>query len=823
MTESSLHSAERLFAQALERPADERRAWLAAQAEAGLAGSVEALQLLDDEARAGELFENLVADELRSWAAGENEQGRLLGPYRLLREIGRGGMSVVYLAERDDDANRQRVAVKLIRRGMDTAEIRARFRHERRILANLNHPNIAKVLDGGASPEGLPYIVMEYIEGRPVDRYCDEEGLSLGERARLFVTICEAVDYAHRQLVIHRDLKPGNVLVDGDGAPKLLDFGIAKLLDPAFDDPDAPVTGQGLRPMTPAYASPEQAFGRPLTTAADVYSLGALLYRLLTGRRPSTGREGAPQAWLGPNRLGEPAKPSKAVLASPASDPPPSDGLSSEQRARRLRGDLDSIALKAMRREPEQRYHSAVDLAADLGRWLAKRPVAARRGAAMYRAGKFIERRWLAVVAASATILAIAAALVVMYQQTRRAERTLELLFSVFEKVDPMVREGETITSKELLDHGFQKVSELADQPDVAARFLNELGIRYEKLGLYADAERAYRKSLATLIDSGSDQAEIADAHNRLGRTLAEQGAYGDAEQAFQAALDINTRVFGPVHERVAANLNNLALAYHDQGRLVEAEAAYRRTLALDQRLNGDDHALTVITKNNLTLLLYDEGKYDEAESLARDALAWQRGQTEPFTISQAVSLRQMGMILQAKGHYDEAEALFQEALAIHLRMSGPDHPLTARQQSSLAAVWRDQGHFEEAAALFRDALAAQRRFLGKGHIEVALTMQERGWLLLDQGRPAEAEAVLEASLWLLDDALPSGSALKGPALLGLGVSLARQRACRCAQEFLARGLALTPNAHPRAPAARQARMLCGPEKKDAERPANAP
>jgi len=828
MSDSHRELVERLFAEALEQPDGTRRAWLEAQRAAVDPTALnEAQALLEADRHTGDLFENLVARELQDWAAGGDDEGRRLGPYRLLREIGRGGMSVVYLAERDDAAYRQQVAVKLIRRGMDTAETRARFRRERQILANLNHPHIAKVLDGGESPEGLPYIVMEHIEGRPLDRYCDEKALSPSDRIGLFVKICEAVDYAHRQLVIHRDLKPDNVLIDGAGEPKLLDFGIAKLLDPAFDDPEAPATVLGQRPLTPAYASPEQTLGRAMTTASDVYSLGALLYRLLTGRRPLEITGANPQSWLELAQRAEPAKPSQAAAEAPE----PGDGLAREQRARRLRGDLDSIILKAMRKEPEQRYRSAAALAADLKRYLTDRPVSARRGATAYYAGKFLKRHWLGAASVAIAVVAIALALTTMFWQTRRAEAArqraeaaraqeekerkhaednLDLLREMFRQAKYEESKGAPITAKELLDRGMAIIAASDGRPETAANLLREVGFLYENLGFYGEAEEAYRKALQKYwrLHRG-DHPDIAALHNLIGRALARRGEYDAASRAFRESLEMYERLFGRNHTSVAGNLNNLALTFHDQGRLEAAEAAYRQALDLDIRLHGEDHEWTAVTKSNLALLLYDKGAYDDAERLIREVLAFQRAEVGPLDDALADSIRQLGLILQAEGRPEEAEDLIQEALAIQERLSGTDHPTTARLRANLAAVWRDQGRYEEAAALFESALATQTQFLGAIHVETAMTRAAEGWLWLDTGRPMAAEAAFEASLWALREALSEEVFLKGPAMLGLGAALAQQWACACATPYLERGLTLAPASHPRAETARDALAHC--------------
>lgn len=402
----------------LERAATEREAWL----EAACCGDAELYREVRSLAESYEASGDLLEEPALGNGEGpEQQEGRRVGPYRILREIGEGGMARVYLGVRADDASRRKVAIKVIKRGMDYEFILRRFRNERQILASLDHPNIARLLDGGTTGDGVPYFVMEYIDGPAIDRYCDERRLTIRERLELFRTVCAAVERAHRQGIVHRDIKPGNILVSADGTPKLLDFGIAKVMDPeGWTAADRTLTVQRL--MTPEYASPEQVRGTAVSEATDVYSLGVLLYELLTGHRPYRLRSRAPHEMAQAICEVEPEKPSTAVkrveeitrpqtgtreMVTPA-QVGEARGMAPEKLRRSLEGDLDNIVLMAMRKEPERRYRSAAELAEDLGRYLEGRPVRARRDTLVYRTEKFLQRHRKASLAAVAAVPVLA-------------------------------------------------------------------------------------------------------------------------------------------------------------------------------------------------------------------------------------------------------------------------------------------------------------------------------------------------------------------------------------------------------------------------------
>ena len=503
--------ADRIFDEALDLPPGQRAAFLdrACGGDVQLRALVERLlnaaEIEDPGFKSGGALQGAFGDTFRKELTRSDNlaAGTLVGRYRIVREIGRGGMSVVYLAERADGQFRQEVALKLLQCGLATSQIARRFDRERQILAQARHPGVARLLDGGTTPGGCPYLVMEHVDGRPIDLYCDQERLSVPDRLRLFLQVAQAVEDAHRNLVVHRDIKPSNILVTADGHAKLLDFGIAKLLDPTATSGEA-LTGSAIRLMTPAWASPEQVRGDPVTTASDVYQLGLLLYLLLTGCFPYDVGDGAPAVRMLAIAQQEPVRPSVAAVSpegcgvAPGQQPKTVEEIARVRdttpgRLRRLlAGDLDAIVLTALCKEPGRRYGSVAQLVDDLERSLAGRTIGARPDSWAYRTGKLIRRHagaFTAAVAASAVGLALGLAYTAGLMQERdRARQEAEFLRELFEG-SSQGAQGEALTPRQLLDRGVARVDlELAEDPALQADLLEDLGEMYRSLGLHAEA-----------------------------------------------------------------------------------------------------------------------------------------------------------------------------------------------------------------------------------------------------------------------------------------------------------------------------------------------
>ncbi|HEV7667527.1 MAG TPA: serine/threonine-protein kinase [Thermoanaerobaculia bacterium] len=745
---------------AIEAPPGERAAALdaACGVDSGLRARVE--ELIAADADSERVIVEAVAAGARLFASGA-ANGRRIGPYRLEREIGRGGTSTVFLARRDGTPpDGPPVALKLLDRGgPDGREVVARFEAERRALSALDHPGIARLLEVGIAEDGRPFVVLEWVDGLPIDAWCAARGLDLAARVRLFRRACAAVHAAHQRLVVHRDLKPGNVLVAAGGAPKLLDFGLAKLLGDSGGAPLDP-TATALRALTPAYASPEQVRGEPVTTATDVYSLGVLLFELATGQRPIR-TEGL-----------HPTEVERAICEQPPNF-----------TSVRLPDDLENILRMALRKEPGRRYGSVEQLAEDLGRFLAGRPVIARKDTWAYRSGKFVRRHRWSVAAAGAFLALIVAFAVSLALQSRRlarerdrAERTAGFLVDLFEISDPSESRGASITAREMLDRGAARLSsELADEPEVRASLQETIGKVYQNLGLYRGAEPLLVESLATRrrLFPG-DHPEVASSLNRLAVIHALAGDYAAAKPLFREALAMRERLFAEDDPKVIASLNNLALLLHDQGDYAAAEVLYRRGVDLDRR-NGDPDGASVL---NLALLLIDRGEHHAAEALIRPRLPANRarfGERHPQT---SLDLDLLGQALEGQGRSKEAEALFSRALAIDRALQPGDHLDLARDLYRLGALYLDRGDLRRARPLLTRAAAIRERFLPPPHPELAAAWAQQGRLALASSDFAQADERLTRALAAFRAALPARHPSLAEALVPLAELRIRQGRC---------------------------------------------
>jgi serine/threonine-protein kinase len=737
----------------LERPPADRPAFVEGEAAGDAELACEVLRLLAADGMAEGLSRDFVHASIASEARTAEGTPQRIGPYRIERELGRGGMGTVYLASRDGDYDRT-VAIKVLRRGMDTEDIVRRFTTERQILADLDHPHIARLFDGGTTPDGLPYFVMEAIEGEPIDRYCAARRLTVTERLRLFGAVCAAVSYAHQNLVVHRDLKPSNILVAADGSPKLLDFGIAKLLGPEGGPVDA--TAAGLLPLTPGYASPEQMRGEGVGTASDVYSLGVVLAELLTGRK--------------------------------AGEPPTAA----------LKGDLAAVVGKALRDEPQERYGSVEQLAEDVRRHLAALPVTARRGTFTYRAGKFVQRNRVALVvgaALSSVVLAFAGTALVQSRRAAlerdKAERSLEFLVELFEVSQPEQALGREVSAREVLDRGAERVSrELDGRPEVQATLLDTLGRVYDKLGLLERAEPLLRQALARRRETlGSRHPDVALSLAHLADHLQVRGDLGEAEALYREALDLNRAVHGPHHPEVARALNSLADVLHDAGDYAAAEPLYRRALTLRRKLFAKPHADLAASLNDLGVLYHDQGDYPRAEPLYREALALREALLGPDHPDVAVSLNNLATLLRADGRYTDAEPLLRRSVAIHRRALGDRHVKVAVSLQNLAMLLYDKGQPEDAERLMRQAMDVHLSLFGPDASDVATNSNDLALILVAQERRAEAEALFQRSIEGYRKSLPADHPYLAHPLLSLGQLLLERGALRSAEPLLAEAL----------------------------------
>ena len=795
-----------VFAEAMDMPAEEQKKFLDTECH----GDPELREVVEDLLRADASFENEVGTSAAGFAApliaagdiGSHDEtstlatGERVGAWRVIREIGRGGMGTVYLAERADGAFDQRVALKLVKRGMDTDEVLRRFRHERQILASLEHPLIARLYDGGATADGRPYLVMELVDGEPIDAYCDRNRLDIRARLAVFSRVCEAVQHAHRNLVVHRDLKPSNILVDSGGNPKLLDFGVAKLLDDAADA-DSPDTRTGTRFVTPGYAAPEQVRGEPVTTAVDVYALGVILYRLLTGHRPFSGPASDPGVERIPTRPS--ARESSLEIASARS-------VSPEKLHRTLRGELDTILLRALAHDPTRRYGSGHEFSEDISRYLRGMPVRAQPDSRWYRASKFVRRHRIGVATASLFVAALGAfAITVRIQQrntaverdkaTRerdKAQQVVTFLTGMLADADPAQSRGDTLDVFEVLGRARSRMdTALASQPEVRAEILHVMGGVYRSLGDYKNSQGLLARALATRRQVFGDvHADVAETLHELASVKTIASDYAGAESMFKETLAMRRTLFGEnhtsvgvtlhglgsnyywkgdhkaaattlsqadsVHRRagsdpllIATNLSDLGEALRAQHKFDEAEPMIRNGLALRRKYLGNDHPLTAASMSVLATLLRDKGDLAAAEPLYREALEVRRKVLGVDHPDYAKSLLGLAYHLQALKKYDDAEPVFRQALAINVARHGNEHPEVGLDMNALAKVLYQRGLISESEKLYRNALGILSRTLGPAHPRISMPQVGLGNALIAQNRTSEALPLYRQALAL--------------------------------------------------------------------------
>lgn len=719
---------------------------------------------------------------------------KTIGDYQIVRQMGEGGMGTVYLAVRADQEYKQQVAIKVIRKGMDSKEIVARFRRERQILASLDHPNIAKLMDGGSTEDGLPYFVMEFIQGTPLTDYCEQRQLTTEQRLQLFRSVCSAVQFAHQNLIVHRDLKPANILVTSDGIPKLLDFGIAKLLDPKAYSAELPATESEVRVMTPEYGSPEQVKGDPITTATDIYSLGVILYELLAGRRP--------YRFTGRNQMElyrviceqEPEKPSTAATRKQDSDvhrANVSRNTNPEKLRKELSGDLDNIILMALRKEPQNRYVSAEAFSEDVRRYLEGHPVQARKGTWSYKAGKYVKRHKMGVFAAlTAFVLLIAFAVTVSIQNIRISEQrdaarkaqkkaadVTDFLAQLFQTNDPAQSKGEQLTARQILDKGAERLrTEFKDQPEVRSELMDRVGNIYVTLGLYDQAETILKESLTVREKLfGKKNIVVAETMGDLAVALTKKGDMDAAEKLLRESLPINRQLTGEQSRDVATNLKRLANVLSDEEQLAEAEKLYREALAIKRKYYGNEDPAVAEIVNNLALILANAGQFDEAEKFFRESLATARKVYGNDNPNVAVTVNNLAGILWETGKMNEAEKLLRESLAMNRKLLGNDHPNTGRNLNNLAVILCDKGELEEAEKLAEESLAITRKALGENHPYVAAILSTLSEVSLKKGEVQHAIDLANEALAFSLDKLPADSKYRGRAKSALGAALMMQ------------------------------------------------
>jgi serine/threonine-protein kinase len=782
-------AVEAMVEAALQAPASDRTRLLDERCGGDPRLRAEVESLLASHARAGSFLDGSAMDASGPSGAA-SLSGRTIGAFRLLDRIGEGGMGVVYLAERVAGGFAQRVAVKLLDAPLREADGLRRFRAERQILASLNHPHIVALVDGAVTDEGQPYLVMEYVDGVPLTTYCAARALALEERLRLFQQVCAAVQDAHEHGVVHRDLKPGNILVTKDGLPKILDFGVAKLVDGA-GGMDATATGL-LRPLTPNYASPEQLRGLPVTTVSDIYTLGALLYELLAGIRCYDITRRSLDEILRVVLEKEPRRPSAAIA-----------GTRLPYDRRRLKGDLDTIVLKAMAKDPARRYGSARELADDIGRHLAGRPVVARELSLGYTAAKLARRHRAAVVAATFSLVTLLAALAVSLWQTQiavgernraqieaaKARQVAGFLRTLFSSAYPRNRvPGARLTAEDLVASGVARVDELAAQPDVQASMLAILGAVYTEMGLYPQALPLVERSLALREKLlGHDHIDVAESLYTLGRLKGYLGEYEAARLDTERAVKIREAAGGPDDALLAEALSDLGSIYWRLGR-PEGRQYLERAVAIEERRGGPQLSRWLTNLANFDLLADDHAR--ARKLLERAMAAGARAEGEPGYLVN-VTILNLGMLLLAEEDFPRARELLEQALEISYRLYGTEHQATVHNWGEQGRLYFEMGDRPTAREFLDRSISVGERILGPEHVGIAAPLSYTGRLLLAENRFRDASALFERVLRIRRKALGEEHASIAQSLTDTALATMRLSGAAAAESTLRQALAM--------------------------------
>ncbi|RPH70622.1 MAG: serine/threonine protein kinase [Myxococcaceae bacterium] len=783
-----------LFHAAADLPAAEQHAFLEERSEGDTALVAEVEALLVEDRTPGSFLDRSLPEVAGHLLLGSASPGRV-GTYRVLRLLGEGGMGVVYLVEREDVGGR--AALKLLRDAWVSPSRRARFLSEQRTLAQLDHPGIAQLHDAGALPDGTPWFAMEYVEGVPLTEYCRAHGCGLGERLRLFRAVCEAVQHAHRHAVIHRDLKPSNILVKADGAVKLLDFGIAKQIDPT--GPGTDPTRTGLRLMTPAYAAPEQVEGGRVGVETDVYALGVLLFELLAGRLPFDLTGLQPHEAARRVLEQEPPRPSQ-VAGRPV------------QASRAAWADLDVLALTAMQRDPARRYPSVEALIRDLDHHLAGEPLDARPDSLAYRAGKLLRRNARTVLVASAVgvaVLGVTAYSAVRLARARdavaaeaaRTQRIQQFMLQLFEGGTGEVGPSSDVKVVDLVDRGVREAQSLDAEPAVQAELLQTLGGIAQNLGRLDQAETLLSRALELRRTAfGPDHPDVARSLVASGQLVSARGRYDDAERQIREGLAMLRRHRPRNDPEVARAISALGRVLENAGRYPDAIRELEEAVRLQTGRPGLEADLSA-SLTELANCHFYTGQYPKADALNQQVLEVDRRLYGPRHPHVADDLINLGAVQLETGHYDAAERWNREALEIMSAWYGPDHPETASAQTILARSLLRLERRDEARELLTRALATQERVYGPVHPRVASTLNELGLVARDQGRLDDAAAGFGRMAAIYDEVHHGKHYVIGVALSNLADVEQRRGNSARAQELFRRVLAVygdtLPEDHP--------------------------
>jgi serine/threonine-protein kinase len=821
MSNLNWEKIESILDEALTLPEEERQAFINRKCEGdeGLKSEVtlllssisESEGWLENPGQYKQDFYSEVSDDIDIPTPGSSLIGKNIGPYQVKELLGEGGMGLVYLAERMDGAFEHRVAIKVLREGMDTEHNIRRFQQERNILAGLNHPNIAGILDGGVTDQRLPYLIMEYVDGTPIDDYCTRQRCTIDERIKLIKSACDAVQHAHSNLIIHRDLKPGNILVDANGRVKILDFGIAKLLASKCYSESNLQTQTGARILTPRYAAPEQIEEKPVTTSTDNYALGVLMYILLTGDHPFGKKDKTMSELENLISKATPLKPSEFFNnLSPAQQEKQAFSLrlTPNKVVQALRGDLDAIVLKNLRKEPEARYSSPNQLLEDLERYEKGLPVIAHDDTLHYNVSKFVTRHSMGISAVViATILILGFGLFYTHQITEernkarleaeKAQQVTSFLMDLFNANDPNTSRGDVITARELLEQAETRVDNLQGQPGIQALMFDVTGQIYRRLGEYSKSRQLIEKAAYIRRELyGLHHPETTASFNHLGLLLISQGSFEAADSLLSYTLELQKEFLKPTDVSIAETQSNLAYALRRRGYYSRAESLYRRSLQIRQSNFGSEHPLTIESLSSLGATLHNKGDYEATKEIFTEVLKRRRRLLGPIHPDIAMSLNNLATLLMNMGQFHKAELMLRESLSMRQKLYGEIHPKVALTMNNLALALRDQQKYEVSKRYFSQALQMRIQLLGEDNVNTAISKYSMATLMLATNRPDSALILYQQALDTFRKRLSNDHSFTARSMMGVGSSYLNKGDMQEAAYHLSKGFELIQEIH---------------------------
>lgn len=709
-----------------------------------------------------------MSDNTENKYAGTTVTGQEFGAYRIMECIGEGGMGTVYKAERMDGEFHHTVAVKLIKQGLDSKENIRRFKMEREILAGLNHPNIAQLYDGGINSEGIPYLVMEFVDGIPIDQYCNEHRLTIDERLALFSHVCSAIQYAHNNLVIHRDLKNQNVFVNRNGVVKILDFGVAKLLNSPLDGTPLIETQPNERFWTPQYAAPEQVEGAAITTKTDIYTLGVLLYKLLTDVYPLDLEEKNLVEIGRAIREKTAVPPSRKIKQSELKRCAYQRRATSQELLKTLSGDLDELTLKALRKEPNYRYHSVGQLLDDLDNYHEKKPLVARNDTIRYRAGKFFRRHKMGIsVAVTFLVLILGFAAIYSYQVTAertqaqleaaKAQQVTNFLMQLFDSNNPNYALGQEITAKDLLQMGAKEIDSMHNQPDLQAAMMSTIGNLYKQMGIYDQSQNFLEQALDLRVELyGTSELSVVEAMNDLGLLFLETGDLEKANELISEAYRLDQEQKRSPDIRTASYVNDLGIISLQEGEYNQAEEYFLKAQAILSGLKTPDtQAMKTTILNNLGFLAEREGSFEEALDFYLHSQDLKKDLYGEGHEKAAIGFNNLGRLYSQTGKLDSAEVYHRKSLELRETLYGEEHQYIAQSLNNFGLVLMRQKKYTEAEKFFERSLDMYRKIFGDYNRNVGLVYGNLGMLYYYSNKePDVAEKYLKEGIKIYQEIL---------------------------------------------------------------------